>query len=131
MQWLGDTLLDPIIQGNLITSFLVVITIWLLRAILLRVASRRFDDTFARYQWRRISSYIAVALIIALVGPTWIGGFNNIATYLGLLSAGLAIALQPLIIDFVGWIFRLSDICRGKRMCYASAKRFGSAGHKM
>ena len=35
----------------------------------------------------------------------WLGMFRDTATYLGLLSAGLAIALQSLIVNFAGWLF--------------------------
>jgi small-conductance mechanosensitive channel len=68
---------------------------------------RRFDNSVIRYQWQKISGYIAVVIIIVLVGPTWMSGFQNTATYFGLLTAGLAIALQAPITDLVGWIFIL------------------------
>jgi small-conductance mechanosensitive channel len=45
---------------------------------------------------------------ILLIGRVWFQGFDSISTYLGLLSAGLAVALQTPIVNFVGWIFLIS-----------------------
>lgn len=39
------------------------------------------------------------------MGRVWYEGFQSIATFLGLLSAGLAIALKDLLVNLAGWIF--------------------------
>lgn len=105
MQWLPEIILVPTILVNLLASLLIILTIWLLRRLLLRIALQRFDNAVTRYQWRKISDYTAAVLIILLLGPLWVGGLGNTATYFGLLSAGLAIALQPLIVNLAGWAF--------------------------
>ncbi|MCL4302550.1 MAG: mechanosensitive ion channel family protein [Anaerolineae bacterium] len=105
MQWLSEITFTPSLLVNLFISLLIILTVWLLRRLLLRIALQRFDSAATRYQWRKISDYVAVALIVLLVGPLWIGGLGNTATYFGLLSAGLAIALQPLIVNLAGWAF--------------------------
>lgn len=43
-----------------------------------------------------------------LVGRLWFSGFQSIATYLGLLSAGIAIALKDVVSNFAGWLFIIS-----------------------
>jgi small-conductance mechanosensitive channel len=50
---------------------------------------------------------VVVTLGIFMVGHLWFKGFQSLATYLGLLSAGLAIALQDLVRSFAGWMFIL------------------------
>ncbi|GIK42920.1 MAG: mechanosensitive ion channel protein MscS [Chloroflexota bacterium] len=105
MQWLREITVAPTTLMNLLASLLIILTIWLLRDLLLRVALQRFDSAVTRYQWRKISDYVAAVLIVLLVGPLWMGGLGNTATYFGLLSAGLAIALQPLIVNLAGWAF--------------------------
>jgi small-conductance mechanosensitive channel len=105
MQWLSEVTLAPILLVNLLISLLIILAVWLLRRLLLRIALQRFDSAVTRYQWRKISDYVSVVLIVLLVGPLWIGGLGNAATYFGLLSAGLAIALQPLIVNLAGWAF--------------------------
>jgi small-conductance mechanosensitive channel len=59
------------------------------------------------YQWRRISGYAAFVLTVLLVGRVLFEGFHNAATFLGLLSAGLAIALKDPLVNLVGWMFIL------------------------
>lgn len=105
MAWLRQISLDPSLLENLFLSLLIILTLWLLRQLLLRTALQRFENAVTRYQWRKISGYITAVLIVVLVGPLWLGGLGNTATYFGLLSAGLAIALQPLIVNLAGWAF--------------------------
>ncbi len=62
----------------------------------------------SRYQWRKIISTIIAILGIIIVGRLWYEGVQSIATYLGLLSAGIAIALKDLIANFAGWIYIIS-----------------------
>jgi len=45
---------------------------------------------------------------VFLIGRLWFSGFQSIATYLGLLSAGIAIALKDVVSNFAGWLFIIS-----------------------
>lgn len=92
-------------QDKLLLSIFAILIVWLLRRILLRIAIRRIEDLRIQYQWRKTSSYIAFAIDILLVGRIWIEGFQSIATYLGLLSAGLVIALKDPVANLAGWAF--------------------------
>lgn len=107
MNWLDTFGVEREILANIIASLLVVIVILALRRVLLHLAFRRLDNAALRYRWRKTSLYIAFVAILALLGPTWIGGIGSAATYFGLLSAGLALALQPLIVNMAGWLFIL------------------------
>ena len=60
-----------------------------------------------RYRWRKLSAYIAFTLIALQIGRIWIKGFQSVATFLGLLSAGLAIASKNLLGNLAGWAFIL------------------------
>ncbi|MCZ6918614.1 MAG: mechanosensitive ion channel family protein [Gemmatimonadetes bacterium] len=89
-------------------SLLAIITVWLVRRIVLVLAFRHVDDAAARYRIRKTSMYAAVPMGILLVGRIWFEGLQSIATFFGLLSAGLAIALKDLIVNLAGWAFILS-----------------------
>ena len=39
--------------------------------------------------------------------PMWLGAFTSVATFFGLLSAGLAIALRDPIVNLFGWFYIL------------------------
>jgi small-conductance mechanosensitive channel len=48
---------------------------------------------------------MAFILGIILLGATWIGALRSVGTFLGLLSAGLAIALKDFVVNFASWLF--------------------------
>jgi small-conductance mechanosensitive channel len=106
--WLWEEAgLSPEFQVKVLLILLVVLTAWLGRRIVLRAVFERVSDVKSRYQWRKNTTYVAWILVILLVGRILFEGFDSIATYLGLLSAGLAIALKDLVADLAGWIFLL------------------------
>jgi small-conductance mechanosensitive channel len=106
--WLEQTAgLSPAAQAKLLASLAIVFVLWLLRRIVLGVALRRTDDLRMRYQWKKISLWLAVPLGLLFVGRVWFVGIAPVATYLGLLSAGIAIALKDILANLAGWIFIL------------------------
>jgi small-conductance mechanosensitive channel len=48
-----------------------------------------------------------VSLAIILVGRVWLAGMQSLATIIGLMTAGLAIALQDIVKSIAGWAFIL------------------------
>ncbi|MBW2495833.1 MAG: mechanosensitive ion channel, partial [Deltaproteobacteria bacterium] len=99
--------IDAEAQERILISVAIVLVLWLVRLLTLTVVNRRSDDVRVRYRWKKTSQYITVTLTIFILGMIWIKGFQSLATYLGLLSAGLAIALRELVANFVGWAFIL------------------------
>lgn len=107
--WIATNLLiSADTQANLLSSLAVVISLWLLKWLVMRLVLRRVSDLNSIYTWRKTTDYLALALGIVIVGRIWFEGVGPVATYLGLLSAGLAIALQDLITNIVGWAFILT-----------------------
>ncbi len=98
--------LSPDTQAKLVESLLILLVLVLLRLIFLRLVNRRFqDDTLALYSWRKGIEYFVVILGVLFIGRLWLRDIQSLATYLGLVSAGIAIALQDLIINLAGWGF--------------------------
>ena len=97
----------PAAQSRLAHSAAVVAVLWLLRTLMLRVVLRRTEDVPTRYHWRKGTNYVAFLLGLLLVGRIWFAGIQSLATFLGLVTAGLAIALQDLVRSMAGWIFIL------------------------
>jgi len=92
--------------ANIINTLFILFLLWILRGIAHRLVYRRLHtDTLKYYTWRKLVSYIFVALGIILIGRLWLAGWTTLVTYLGLVSAGLAIALQDLIVSLAGWLF--------------------------
>lgn len=97
--------LDPDLQVNLFKSILLVILIMVARSLALRVMRSRVSDVRTRYSWRKTITYFSVVLAIFLVGRIWVGGLRDLATFLGLVTAGLAIAFRDPIVNLGGWLF--------------------------
>ena len=98
---------SPTSQEKLLSTFIVIIAWLIVDRLIKKFVFDNIDDYTVRYQWQKIVKYITVILAIMLITKIWFGAFESFGTYLGLLSAGLAIALQDLLINFAGWIFLL------------------------
>ncbi|MEN8375343.1 MAG: mechanosensitive ion channel family protein [Gemmatimonadota bacterium] len=107
LQALQDRLGEASSQ-RLVQSLAIVLALLLLRWLAVRLVLRRTDDPRAHYQARKIVSYVTAALILILVGRVWFQGVASLATFIGLVSAGVAIALKDPITDVAGWAFILS-----------------------
>jgi len=73
----------------------------------LAIVFRRTQDIRVRYHTRKITTYVIVILGFFIIGRLWFVGFSDIGTFVGLLSAGLAIALRDLIASIAGWAYIL------------------------
>jgi small-conductance mechanosensitive channel len=104
--WLQTRLgLSPDLQAKLLATLLIVLGLWLLDRVVLALVYRRVTDPWSRYRWRKAITYIGTGLGVILVGRTWFVGIAALATFLGLLSAGLAIALKDPVTNIAGWVF--------------------------
>tara|TARA_B100000131_G_C18104363_1_gene607177 strand:+ start:244 stop:1089 length:846 start_codon:yes stop_codon:yes gene_type:complete len=91
-----------------IASFIAVLSFIILRKLFLKILFKNTSNALVRYRWQKISSYVINVLGLIIVGQIWFKGFESIATYLGLLSAGVAIALKDPLVNLTGWAFILS-----------------------
>lgn len=108
VQWIQNNVgISPEIQTSLLKSVLVIILFIIIRRIILYFVDRRTDDVGLRYRWRKTTSYINFGIIVFIVGSIWFRGFQSLSTYLGLVSAGIAIALQIPLTNLAGWFFIL------------------------
>ena len=98
---------SPIII-KLIKSIIIITILWMLKLMMNKFILRKITNMKSRYQWRKIISTTIAVVGIIIVGRLWYEGVQSIATYLGLLSAGIAIALKDIIANFAGWIFIIS-----------------------
>lgn len=93
--------------GRLAVSFALIALIWFTRWFSVRMIERSADEPTVTYRWRKITLYLSATLGMILLGLLWFHEFRSLATFLGLLTAGLAIALRDLVTSFAGWIFIL------------------------
>jgi len=92
-------------QVKVILTLLIIIILWFIRRLLKRSVVRIQISPAARYSWRKTISYSTNALTLIGIAFLWSNQFASLATFLGLLSAGLAIAFKDPIVNMAGWYF--------------------------
>lgn len=97
--------LDAQLQSQLLYSFIILLGLWILRKLAVKYIVERFEDYRDRYQWTKTIKTITVVLAIIMLSRVWLGIFESMGTFLGLLSAGLAIAFKDLLVNLGGWLF--------------------------
>ncbi len=95
------------IQAKFISTFVAIVIFVIIRRIIQNIVNRRTEDALFRYRTNKTTTYVLVVLASITIGRIWFEGIQSIATYLGLLSAGLAIALKDPITNIMGWMFIL------------------------
>lgn len=98
---------SPGFTYQVVLSLVVILLIWMLRFIAIRIINKKLSETKTQYKWRKNLTYLSVFIGFLIVGRIWFEGLQSVATFLGLLSAGLAIALRDPVTDFAGWLFIL------------------------
>lgn len=104
--WLQQ-FIDTPAQRNLLATVLIILLFYVLRLLILRMIQRRVQESRSLYQWRKTVTYTTALLALLAIGQIWFRGFQSVSTFLGLLSAGLAIALRDPIVNLAGWMFIL------------------------
>ncbi len=99
--------LDPSLRDRLIDTATIIAALWVVRWAILRVGVRRIEKPELRFKIRKGVSYAVVITGVLLVGRTWSGGMSQLGAFLGLVAAGLAIALNQPLTNLAGWLFIL------------------------
>ncbi len=94
-------------QNEILVSIIIILFLSILRFIILKLVWRQTQDAKIRYQWNRTLSFIIPFTGIILVGAVWVPAFEQFGAFLGLITAGLAIALKDPITNLAGWLFIL------------------------
>lgn len=93
------------VQVKFFNTFIIILVLWLIRFVLRRIIYRQTEDVKTRYVWMKTITYLTVLLGLIMIGSVWFKGFKELGTYLGLLSAGIAIALKDPLTNIAGWLF--------------------------
>ena len=105
-QWLHEMAgISAPVQVRLLEGLAVVAGLWLIRRLFLAALYARVQDPRVRYKWRKTATYVDLLVGLLALGSIWIGRAGSLATFVGLLTAGLAIALKDLVANLAGWVF--------------------------
>ena len=107
--WLEKAVgLGPNIQNNLFETLITVLLLWLVQRLLMGLISKSVKDIGNRYQWRKAVGYLSFFIGLITIGRIWLTGMETLVTFLGLLTAGIAIALKDPLMNIAGWMHILS-----------------------
>lgn len=96
---------SPFFSQRVIGSVVTVVVLWLIRLLAIRVVKRNVEELGSQYKWRKNLTYVTVFIGVLVISRIWFEGLQTIATFFGLLSAGIAVALREPISDMAGWVF--------------------------
>ena len=94
-------------QSKMLTTFIIILVLSVIRISISRMVWKHTSDVKVRYQWKRVLSFIIPFLGLIMVASVWASAFEQFGAFLGLMTAGLAIALKDLLTNIAGWIFIL------------------------
>ncbi len=94
-------------QFRLVVSLVVLLTAVVIHRVVIAVMQKRMADAGVQYRVSKVSAYVATAVVFLILAQIWLRG-ADVVTYLGIVSAGLAIALSDVVKNIAGWIYILS-----------------------
>jgi len=100
--------LAPENLSNLVRTLAAIVIVLILRRVARRLVVSNVAETESAYRANKILNYTATTILLVTVAFIWVDAFDNLPTYLGLLSAGVAIALADVLKNMVGWLYILS-----------------------
>ncbi|WP_209331322.1 mechanosensitive ion channel family protein [Lunatimonas salinarum] len=98
--------IDKEILNRLIQTVLVIVVMLLINKLSVKFIYRGDSDQMRKqYHWRKVVEYTTSIIGLLIIGNLWVSNFQSITTFLGLLSAGIAIALKDIFVNIAGWAF--------------------------
>ena len=96
-------LFDPTV-GKIATILIGVAIIWIIIKAIQRNLFTRIKDNDNRYRAKKFSGFIGYFLTIILLTVVFSDKLGGLTVALGVAGAGIAFALQEVIVSFAGWI---------------------------
>ncbi len=97
--------ISQVVQIQIILSLSVFFFTWIIRKVINRLIIDKLIDYKERYFWGKTLKTITVVIALITLSRIWFGIFESVGTFIGLLSAGLAIAFKDLLVNIGGWLF--------------------------
>ena len=93
------------IRAKIIATIIALIALPIVRRFIISPLISKIKDNEKRYKWNKTIIYSFYFLFFFIIGSIWFEGFESIATFLGLLAGGTAIALKDPISNIAGWLY--------------------------
>ena len=96
-------LFDPVV-GKIIASLLVVLVVVVFVRYAQRALGRYVEDSQRRYRLRKLVTFGGYVVAILLLSIVFSDKLAGLTVLLGVLGAGIAFALQEVIVSVAGWV---------------------------
>jgi small-conductance mechanosensitive channel len=93
------------VTALLLRSLLVIVAWLVLRGLVRWLILPRIENVTLRYSVTKTAGYVLGFLLGVALLSIWLGDIVELSTFLGLVSAGLAIALHEPVTNLAGWAF--------------------------
>lgn len=93
------------LQVQLFRTIFIITIVALMYSIIKKVLYKTIEDTQLYYKIKKNIGYLFVFVGIIMTARIWFKGIKSLTTFLGLLSAGLAIAMKDFIMNIAGWFY--------------------------
>lgn len=103
--FLNDIGLSDDVIGKIAATIVATIVILLLRWLIVRIVKRKPRDPETVFRTRKAVGYGAGVIFVITAFFIWVPSVSDLATWLGLVSAGVAIALSPILLDMAAWMY--------------------------
>ena len=91
----------------MLTSLVALLLFFVTRRWALRGLVKTVDEPTRRYTLSKLTSYGLAFVTLIVIAQAWISDSVDVGTWLGLLSAGLAIAFRDPLVNLAAWLFLL------------------------
>ena len=100
---LTQFLADPTVRKVGI-AVLGLVAIFVVRGLVRRALTQRVDDTTARYRTRKLVEFVGYLVMVLFIAAVFSDRIAGLSVALGVAGAGIAFALQEVIVSVAGWI---------------------------
>lgn len=96
---------SPSLTVQIVETLVIILVLWGIRIFAVRLLQRNVETKKTVYKWRKNITYITFFIGALILGQVWFAALGQLGTFLGLLSAGIAIALKDPVTDIAAWLF--------------------------
>jgi small-conductance mechanosensitive channel len=82
-----------------------LVILFIVKLLTTRLVCHKLSDDKRRYHARKMITYCYTIVLVVVLASIWFKGMASLGTFLGLASAGLAVALHDTIANMAGFIF--------------------------
>lgn len=92
---------------EILTIVAIVLIVYTLKQLLLKALHSKIHDVSKFYKTKRLINTFAFLIVLIAVGFTLVGKSTSLTTFIGLFSAGVALAMKDILLNIAGWLYIL------------------------